>query len=204
MSFLRIIQTFRVNKTNENSKKLWFYVWHWILSHIWKSCYKSLIYRKISQMAIVNLCLTVVLLTTWPVFIRETGRRLLVLVDKIFLDKTYIGRPTNGNLIYVFIFVADVAVWELVLLLYIYIMIETFSKNRTKSFQLIIMFQATGTAAVAMPLMFPCSLRPPLVQPLRSAKTFKPLSCLNLKGERYIVDPYFFNFIFASLVKLAT
>ncbi|KAF8105762.1 hypothetical protein N665_0156s0016 [Sinapis alba] len=75
-------------------------------------------------------------------------------------------------------------------------MIGTFSRNRTKSCQLIIIYiwalsleqvtsvMFTGTAAVAMPLMFPCSLRPPLIQPLRSANTFKPLSCLNLKGER--------------------
>ncbi|CAE5959268.1 unnamed protein product [Arabidopsis arenosa] len=43
------------------------------------------------------------------------------------------------------------------------------------------MFQATGRAAPAMPVMFPCSSRRPVIIPLRNLKTFKPLACLELK-----------------------
>ncbi|CAA7024353.1 unnamed protein product [Microthlaspi erraticum] len=46
------------------------------------------------------------------------------------------------------------------------------------------MFQATGTVAPAMPLVFPCLLRLPHIQPLRSAKTLMPLACLDLKGGK--------------------
>ncbi|CAA7046677.1 unnamed protein product [Microthlaspi erraticum] len=42
------------------------------------------------------------------------------------------------------------------------------------------MFQAT--LALAMPVVFPYPGRRPLILPLQSAKTFKPLACLHLKG----------------------
>ncbi|CAL9239858.1 unnamed protein product [Arabidopsis halleri] len=48
------------------------------------------------------------------------------------------------------------------------------------------MFQitGTGTAAPAMSMVFPNSSRRPVVLPLRSAKTFKPLAFLDLKGGK--------------------
>ncbi|KAG7599275.1 HotDog domain superfamily [Arabidopsis suecica] len=49
------------------------------------------------------------------------------------------------------------------------------------------MFQAAATAAPAMPVhhvVFPRSLSRQLVLPLRSAKTFKPLACLKLRGGK--------------------
>ncbi|CAA7055763.1 unnamed protein product [Microthlaspi erraticum] len=42
------------------------------------------------------------------------------------------------------------------------------------------MFQATSS--LAMPVVFPYPWRQPLILPLRSSKTFKPLACLHLKG----------------------
>ncbi|EOA37498.1 hypothetical protein CARUB_v10011667mg [Capsella rubella] len=44
------------------------------------------------------------------------------------------------------------------------------------------MFQATSMTAPNTHLVFPCSWRRPPSLPFRSAKTFKPLSCLELKG----------------------
>ncbi|CAH2035227.1 unnamed protein product [Thlaspi arvense] len=47
------------------------------------------------------------------------------------------------------------------------------------------MFQATGTASLAMPVVFPYSWRRPLILPLRNPKTIKPLACLDLEvGNR--------------------
>ncbi|EFH67429.1 predicted protein [Arabidopsis lyrata subsp. lyrata] len=43
------------------------------------------------------------------------------------------------------------------------------------------MFQATGRAAPAMHVMFPCSSRRPVIILLRNLTTFKPLACLELK-----------------------
>ncbi|KFK45115.1 hypothetical protein AALP_AA1G346300 [Arabis alpina] len=46
------------------------------------------------------------------------------------------------------------------------------------------MFPATGMAlaAQALPVAFPCSWRRPLIMPLHSAKTFKRVACVSLKG----------------------
>ncbi|XP_010461299.1 PREDICTED: acyl-acyl carrier protein thioesterase ATL3, chloroplastic-like [Camelina sativa] len=46
------------------------------------------------------------------------------------------------------------------------------------------MYQAISTATPAMPVIFPSSWTRPVILPLRSVKTFKPLACLKLKGEK--------------------
>ncbi|CAH8254472.1 unnamed protein product [Arabidopsis lyrata] len=48
------------------------------------------------------------------------------------------------------------------------------------------MFQATGMAAPVMHVVFPRSWRRRHILPLRSAKTFKPLACLELRGSKGI------------------
>ncbi|XP_019097766.1 PREDICTED: acyl-acyl carrier protein thioesterase ATL1, chloroplastic-like [Camelina sativa] len=53
------------------------------------------------------------------------------------------------------------------------------------------MFQATTTAAPpAMSIGFPCFWSRPLVLPLRTAKTFKPLACLKLKEGEGMFRPH--------------
>ncbi|AAF26485.1 unknown protein; 50270-51398 [Arabidopsis thaliana] len=46
------------------------------------------------------------------------------------------------------------------------------------------MIRVTGTAAPAMSVVFPTSWRQPVMLPLRSAKTFKPHTFLDLKGGK--------------------
>ncbi|CAA0267092.1 unnamed protein product [Arabidopsis thaliana] len=46
------------------------------------------------------------------------------------------------------------------------------------------MLKATGTAAPAMHVVFPCFSSRPLILPLRSTKTFKPLSCFKQQGGK--------------------
>ena len=52
------------------------------------------------------------------------------------------------------------------------------------------MIRVTGTAAPAMSVVFPTSWRQPVMLPLRSAKTFKPHTFLDLKGGKEYSTKY--------------